>query len=60
MRMSQTQMYWAAHRKSADVNITFMEMVQSDNPLTKAELEKLIEKRPELWGRFSNWLKVLT
>lgn len=54
--MNQEQMYWKANRTNADINIAFMEMLASDNPITKRELRRLIERRPELWGRFSSYL----
>ena len=55
--MTQAQHYEMARRKLADANNTFMEMVNSkENPLTRSQLEKLIEHRPALWGKFSNWL----
>ena len=60
MRLSQTQLYWQERRKIADANLTFLEMLKGDRPITNAELEQLIEKRPELWGRFSGFLGKLT
>jgi len=57
---TQEQMYRQAQRTGAAINLTFMEMVSDPvSPLTKAELEQLIEKRPALWGRFSSWLDIL-
>ena len=60
MRLSQAQLYWQERRKIADANLTFLEMLKGDRPITNAELEQLIEKRPELWGRFSGFLGKLT
>jgi arsenate reductase-like glutaredoxin family protein len=55
--MTQEQMFWKAHRQIADANETFMQLVKDG--MTREELKKNIEKRPELWGRFSNWLEKL-
>jgi hypothetical protein len=50
-------MYYAAVRNAADVALTFVEMVKAG--LTRNELEKLIARRPALWGRFSSWIPKL-
>ena len=46
------------HRMLVDANNTFLEIIDNSrgNGLTTPELQKLIQKRPELWGRFSVWL----
>lgn len=50
-----------AHRKIADQNIAFMEMVtHPTNPITREDLTRLIALRPERYGRFEGWLKVLS
>jgi hypothetical protein len=55
------QLYEQARRRLAEIDRTFMEMVTHPKaPLTRAELERLIQRRPELWGRFEHWLKVLS
>ena len=54
---TQRDMYYAAERRSADLNNTFMELVQSG--LTRADLAKLIAKRPGTYGRFSGFLDKL-
>ena len=51
---SQRDMYYDAERRSADINNTFMEMLPT---MRRRDLEKLIEKRPALWGRFAGYLK---
>lgn len=56
---TQMQMYRNAERKAAALDNAFMDMLKGPNPLTKAELEALIAKRPEVYGRFANWLRVL-
>jgi hypothetical protein len=55
--MTQLQMFYKAHRNIADANELFLQFV--DEGLTRAELEKLIARRPSLWGRFSHWLPKL-
>tara|TARA_R110000824_G_scaffold379016_2_gene570830 strand:- start:5010 stop:5189 length:180 start_codon:yes stop_codon:yes gene_type:complete len=54
---TQKQMFYNAHRKIAEANEQFLEFVKEG--LTKAELIKLIARRPELWGRFKNWIPKL-
>jgi hypothetical protein len=46
-------MYYDAERRSAEVNKTFLEMLPT---MRRRDLEKLIEKRPALWGRFAAYL----
>ncbi|OQA09825.1 MAG: hypothetical protein BWY66_00364 [bacterium ADurb.Bin374] len=57
MAKPQLQIYWEQHRRISDANETFLELVKGG--MTRAELEKNIAKRPELWSRFSNWLDKL-
>lgn len=52
--MTQLQHFWKAHRRVSDANIAFMAAVKDG--LTRTELVKLIALRPQLWGRFENWL----
>lgn len=55
--LTQMQVYEKTRRAIADGNAVFMEMVQHPtNPLTRADLEALIRRRPEVWGRFESWL----
>ena len=54
---SQAQMYYTAERKSAELNEQFLWLVQ--NGMTRRDLERNIDRRPEIWSRFSNWLEVL-
>ena len=54
---TQMQIFYQEQRKVGEVNATFNEIVKQG--LTRDELAKLIKKRPVLWSRFSNWLKVL-
>ena len=51
---NQYQLYWEAHRKSADLNNWIMEIINDPvNPLTNEDLAALIKKRPHVYGRFS-------
>ena len=54
---SQEQLFRDAQNRSAGVDHLFLDLV-SDG-LTREELQKNIDRRPELWGRFSNWLEQL-
>lgn len=55
---TQMQMFYESHRKIADGNMAFMDMVKSGD-MDRSTLTKLIAKRPEVYGRFSNWLDIL-
>jgi hypothetical protein len=54
---TQMQIFYQEQRKIGEVNEAFAEIAKLG--LTRNELAKLIKKRPALWSRFSNWLKVL-
>jgi len=59
-RITQAQHYEQARRDLAATNQTFMELVNHPtNPLTKEDLERNIERRPSLWGRYAGFLKTL-
>ncbi len=54
---TQMQMYQEAERKLAEANEAFMDMVNDPvNPLTNDDLERLIARWPERYGRFSGFL----
>ena len=55
--MNQIQMYYAAVRRGGELNELFLELVRDG--MTRDELQKLIDKRPERYGRFSGWLERL-
>ena len=60
MKLTQAQHYELARRNNADINATFMELVNcKENPLTREDLEANIKRRPELWGRFAGFLNTL-
>lgn len=51
------QLYKEAERKLAEANQAFMDMVNDPvNPLTNEDLERLIARWPERYGRFSGFL----
>ena len=54
---TQKQMYSKSHTQSADLNKIFLSIVEQG--LTKAELQHNIDKNPNLWNRFRNWLDKL-
>jgi len=59
VKPTQEQMYWQAQQRNASINLVFLDMLEGDHPITKSELIKLIELRPELWGRFHMYLAKL-
>ena len=55
--MNQIKMFYTEQKKIAEYNELFLELAKD---MTKSELNKLIEQRPSLWGKYSNWLAVLS
>ena len=58
MKPTQKQMFYQAHRRIADGNNAFMELVKVGD-ITRSELQRLIAKRPEVYTRFSGFLDTL-
>ena len=56
-QMTQYQHFYAAQRRIADANNAFLFLVE--HGLTSKELEQNIQRRPEVWSRFKNWLDKL-
>lgn len=57
---TQRDMYYAAEHRSADRDATFMELVNHPtNPMTREDLARNIERRPELWSRYAGFLDKL-
>ena len=57
---SQIQMYQESHRRIADQNSAFMDLVNcKENPLTRSDLAANIRRNPERWERFSGFLNTL-
>ena len=55
--MTQKQMFYKAQRNCAEVDKTFLFLVEQG--LTKKELQHNINKNPNLWSRFKNWIDKL-
>ena len=57
---SQQQIFWEEHRRIADANNAFMELVNcKENPMTRQDLESLTRRNPARYGRFSGFLDKL-
>lgn len=56
---TQAQMYYQAQKQAAECDQVFIDMMKGPNPITKAELQRNIEKRPALWKRYESWLDKL-
>ncbi|MDO8414803.1 MAG: hypothetical protein Q7S87_01180 [Agitococcus sp.] len=54
---TQLQIFYKEQRKLADANTTFLELVREG--MTREELQTNIDRRPSLWGRFSNFVDQL-
>ena len=52
---TQQQFFYESHQKLAECDIQFMEIMKSNNPLTKEDFEKLVKKRPEFWKRYEKF-----
>lgn len=54
---TQQQMHYQAVSKNAKRDRLFSEMITADrDPLTNSELKQLIERRPAVWGKYSNFI----
>ena len=51
------QLYYENVHKQAEGDLCFMEIVKGG--LTQTELQKLIDKRQEVWERYRNWMDKL-
>jgi hypothetical protein len=54
--MNQKRIMAAVHARLAAADTTAAELLPT---LTASELRELIARRPELWRRYSGWLRVL-
>lgn len=50
MSKSSKQCFWVSHRKVIDRYKNFLDMMASDNPLTKQEMRQMAEKWPDRYG----------
>jgi Ca2+-binding EF-hand superfamily protein len=58
--LTQAQHYEMARRKIASLNDAFMELVNhATNPMTREDLQSLIARRPNVYGRFAGFLDTL-
>lgn len=58
---TQMQHWNESHRKVADANNAFMDMVKCEsNPMTNQDLERLIARWPERYSRFAGFVGRLT
>ncbi len=53
----QMTLCYNASRRLAEADCQFMEVMRSDNPLTKEDFEKLRRLRPSLWDRYAGFFK---
>lgn len=51
----QKRMQQSADRRLLDVCRTFNDIMTGPNPLTREEVRKLIEKRPDVYGILEAW-----
>ena len=55
MRKSQVQMFYEAGKKIAAGNDAMMDLIR-DGDISNDELQKLIDKRPDKYGRFQGFV----
>jgi hypothetical protein len=55
------QLFYSEQRKIGEDNEMFMLLVNGSNgdPLKKEDLEKMIDRNPRVWSRYSGFLKTL-
>jgi hypothetical protein len=54
---TQLQMFYQEQKKLGEANELFMELVKDG--MTREDLQVNIDRRPQLWERYTDWLKVL-
>lgn len=55
--LTQIEMYRNAEQKLFEQNLAFLALATDPiSPLTNQDLERLIARWPELYGRFSVWI----
>ena len=55
--ISQKDMFYRAGRQRSEADQTFLHRVKTG--LTAPELETLIAKRPSVWGKYRDWVRLL-
>lgn len=53
----QAQLFYAASRRAVEADLLFLDFVEDG--LTRRELQRDIDRRPQLWGRYASWLDKL-
>ena len=51
---TQKEMFYAAGRKIAEGNDTFMDIMRGPNPLSREDVDRLIARNP-YWSRFAGF-----
>lgn len=54
---TQKQMFYRTQKVNAELDQQFLKLVEDG--LTRAELQRLIDRRPSLWSRWASWLDKL-
>lgn len=54
---TQVQLFYQEQRNIAEGNALFLELV--DGGLTREELDRCIERRPQFWSRFASYRELL-
>lgn len=54
MKMNQKQIFYSVSRQLAETDALFSEFVRDG--LTREQLQRNIERRPSLWGRYEGFL----
>lgn len=58
---TQQQYYYESVRKESERDQLFLELIQDkENPMTQSDLLQLIEKRPNVYGKYKEFLNQLT
>ena len=52
----QKDMLYEAQHRTAQRDLTFLDIMAGPNPLTQDELKKLVMKDPERYGRYISWI----
>ncbi len=53
---SQARAFYEAHDNISGGNETMLALLFGPNPISDAELQKLIEKRPSVYSRFAGYI----
>jgi hypothetical protein len=54
---TQENLYWEALRKLSEIDHHVMDMINHPtNPITNSDLEKLVARFPERWGRYRGFI----